>query len=611
MALATLAAVVLDISPAAAAATTELVSISSGGAQSDDLSTMDVPNGVSTDNGRFVVFDSYATNLVAGDTNGERDIFVRDRQAGTTERVSVSSGGVQGDGSSFLSAISDNGRYVAFGSVAGNLVPGDTNGVQDVFVRDRQAGTTERVSLTAAGAQPNEESAVPAMSDDGNRVAFLSVATDMVPGDTNSFLDVFVRDRQAGTTVRVSVSSAAAQGNGEPSLPHISGAGNHVSFASTADNLVPGDTNGEADLFVHDLQTATTQRVSVATGGGEADSASNSRSSMSDDGRFVGFESQAANLVAADTNGTTDAFVHDRQNATTERVSVSTGGVQGDAETAAPTLSDDGRLVAFPSVATNLVVSDTNGFGDIFVRDRQAATTERVSLSDGGAQGNSYSDLAFVSGDGRHVAFTSDASNLVASDTNGTGDVFVRDLDAGEGCTITGTGGDDSLTGTAGADVICGLGGNDTIDGGGGDDTVKGGPGSDTLSGGGGADAVDGGGGADRVDGGGGDDVIAGGGGDDIIDGGGGHDSVGGGDGADRVDGGGGHDTLGGGSGNDSLDGQGGHDTVTDHDGADTAFGDTGNDHLDVRDGVGGDTANGGSGTDNCATDSGDIVSSC
>ncbi|WP_229070233.1 hypothetical protein [Actinoplanes sp. DH11] len=610
--LATLAVVAAHGSPAAAAVGTERVSVSSGGTQGDADSGLEVPGGATSDDGRYVVFDSYATNLVAGDTNDDLDVFVRDRQAGTTERMSVSSGGAQGNDTSGQGAISGNGRHVVFTSIADNLVPGDTNGVADIFLRDRQAGTTERVSLPATGTQATDISIQASVSDDGTRVAFVSIATDMVPGDTNETSDIFLRDRQAGTTVRVSVSSAGTQSNEYSSQPTISGAGGHVSFTGGADNLVPGDTNELPDLFVRTLQTGTTERVNVATGGGQGTGQSTGRGAMSDDGRFVGFRSDAPDLVPGDTNGVADVFVRDRQAATTERVSLTSGGGESNANSSGPTISDDGNRVAFRSEATNLVAPDTNGFVDVFLRDRQAGTTERVSLTSGGGEGNGDSDAGDLSGDGRHVAFRSQATNLVASDTNGAQDVFVRDLAVpDDDCTITGTGGDDNLTGTAADDVICGLGGDDTIDGGSGDDIVRGGPGGDTLVGGGGADTVDGGGGADRADGGGGDDVIAGGGGDDIIDGGGGHDTVGGGDGADRVDGGGGHDTLGGGSGNDSLDGQGGHDTVTDHDGADTAFGDSGNDHLDVRDGVGGDTADGGSGTDNCATDSGDIVSSC
>ncbi|GLW34998.1 hypothetical protein [Actinoplanes regularis] len=627
-ALATLAAVALETSPAAAAVGTERVSVSTGGTQGDADSAADLPNGVSSDDGRYIVFDSFATNLVAGDTNNDLDVFVRDRQAGTTERVSVSSGGAQGNSSSALSAISGDGRYVVFTSEADNLVSGDTNATGDVFLRDRQAGTTERVSLTAGGGQADGASVQPTVSDDGNRVAFLSVADDLVTGDTNDTSDAFVRDRQAGTTVRVSVSSGGAQGNDFVSLPVISGGGGQVAFTSAADNLVPSDTNGTSDVFVHILQTATTERVSVSSGGGQSADGTNGRASISDDGRYVAFDSAATDLVASDTNGAFDAFVRDRQAGTTERVNLTSGGAEANAESGLPSISDDGRYVAFPSAATNLVASDTNSVLDVFVRDRQNSTTQRVSLTNGGAEADGDSDPAFISGDGQHVAFTSSATNLVASDTNGVRDMFVRDLTA-DACTITGTSGNDTLTGTGGADVICGLGGNDTInalggadtieggsgddiiDGGNNSDIINGGDGADTINGGLGTDTINGGDGVDDLDGGGDGDGISGGNGNDVIDGGGGADNINGGDGTDGIDGGASDDTIDGGPGNDDLDGQGGQDTLIDHDGTDTTFGDAGNDHLDVQDGVGGDTANGGTGTDTCAADGGDTVSSC
>ncbi|BCY09708.1 hypothetical protein L3i22_047960 [Actinoplanes sp. L3-i22] len=563
--LATLGAVALDVAPAAAAAGTERISVSTAGVQGDADSGLDLPTQGSSDDGRYVVFDSFATDLVAGDTNDELDVFVRDRQAGSTERVSVSSAGVQGDSMSGIAAISGNGRFVVFTSSADNLVPGDTNGTGDVFLRDRWSGTTERVSLTDGEAPGNGASLLPTVSDDGTRVAFISAADNLVAGDTNNTTDVFVRDRQSATTTRVSVSATGAQSDDSSGLPAISGDGGSVSFTSGADNLVAGDTNDQSDIFVRDLQGSTTERVSVATGGGQGSNQSASRTSMSTDGRYVAFESEAPDLVAADTNGAGDVFVRDRQSATTVRVSVATGGAQADADSGGPSISDDGRYVVFPTAATNLVAADTNGVVDIFLRDRQAGTTERVSVTGAGAEGNGDSDPGFISGDGHHVAFSSSASNLVAGDTNNARDMFVRDL-ATDNCTITGTGGNDTLTGTAGADVICGLGGNDTISGLGGNDTISGGGGDDTISGGGGRDTITGGSG---------DDLIAG------------------------------------GPGNDHLDGQGGDDVVVDHGGADTALGGSGNDHLDVRDGAGGDLAGGGSGADVCTVDGGDTVSGC
>jgi Tol biopolymer transport system component len=380
------------------------------------------PNGedpeISSD-GRFVAFDSEAPNLVAGDTNGVRDVFVRDRVAGTTERVSVTNGGAQANGESLMGAISSDGRFVAFDSEAPNLVAGDTNRKSDVFVRDRVAGTTERVSIGRRGAQANEDSSVGAISADGRFVAFESDATNLVAGGMNQLNGIFVRDRVAGTTERVSVASGGAPANNDSSWPWISADGRFVVFDSFASNLVVGDTNRKGDVFVRDRAAGTTERVSVATGGAQANDESGiSVRAASADGRFVGFESDATNLVAGDTNGVRDVFVRDRVAGTTERVDIGRGGAQANLESLMGAISADGRFVVFDSEAPNLVADDTNGRWDVFVRDRVAGTTERASVANGGAQANDGSDWSSISADGRFVAFGSDATNLVVGDTN-------------------------------------------------------------------------------------------------------------------------------------------------------------------------------------------------
>src|SRR5213592_4033360 len=255
----------------AGAQTTERVSVASGGTtEGNDTS---LGSALSAD-GRFVAFDSSATDLVAADTNGVSDVSVHDRQTGTTERVSVASHGAQGNGSSglvtfaFPPALSADGRFVAFVSAATNLVASDTNGATDVFVHDRQTGTTERVSVASDGTEGNAASAGATLSADGRFVAFHSAATNLVAGDTNATNDVFVHDRQTGITERVSVASDGTQGNKASSYPALSADGRFVAFDSDATNLVAGDTNGTTDVFVHDRQTGTTERVSVASGGG-------------------------------------------------------------------------------------------------------------------------------------------------------------------------------------------------------------------------------------------------------------------------------------------------------------------------------------------------------
>ena len=303
---------------------------------------------------------------------------------GITERVSVGPGGVQGNGTSDYPAISADGRFVAFQSDATNLVPGDTNFLADVFVRDRQTGTTQRVSLGPGGRQGNGSSVGPAISADGRVIAFVSNAPNLVPGDTNGMLDVFVRDRQTGTTRRVSLGQGGVQSNGSSFTPALSADGRFVAFQSAASNLVPGDTNGQPDVFVFDRKTGTTHRVNVGPGGVQAPDGG-SEPALSANGRFVAFTSYSSNLVPGDTNFATDVFVRDRQTGTTRRVNLGPGGVEGDDSfgSARPAISADGRFVAFNSYATNLVPGDTNGLPDVFVRDRQTRTTRRVSLGPG------------------------------------------------------------------------------------------------------------------------------------------------------------------------------------------------------------------------------------
>jgi Tol biopolymer transport system component len=355
-----------------------------------------------------------------------RDIFVRDRQTGTTTRLSKSSAGVQGNGDSYPHSISPDGRDVAFNSRATNLVPGDTNGVSDIFVRDRQNGTTTRISKSSAGVQGDAESSDPSISPDGRYVAFNSRATNLVPGDTNGAWDIFVRDRQTGTTLRVSKNTTGAQGNDASYSPSISSDGRFVAFDSTATNLVTGDTNGREDVFVRDRQNGTTARVSRNSAGVQGNDPSYSPS-LSSDGRYVAFYSYASNLVAGDTNAAIDIFVRDRQVGKTTRVSKNTTGGQGNSGSYDPVITSDGRFVVFYSSATNLVPGDTNGVEDIFVRDRRTGTTTRVSTSSAGVQGDGDSSDSVISANGRYVAFVSAATNLVTGDTNGEEDIFVRD----------------------------------------------------------------------------------------------------------------------------------------------------------------------------------------
>jgi Tol biopolymer transport system component len=377
--------------------------------------------------GRFVVFESSASNLVPGDTNNAQDVFVRDRLAQVTRRVSVGPGGQQPNGNSYSPAISADGRFVVFVSFASNLVAGDTNGTGDVFVRDRLAQVTRRVSVGPGGQQGNRRSLEPAITADGRFVAFQSVASNLVSGDTNRTWDVFVRDRAAQVTRRVSVGSGGQQGNGDSYNTAITADGRFVAFTSYASNLVAGDTNVRYDVFLRDRVAQRTRRVSVGAGGQQANDHSQ-EPTISGDGRFVAFMSLASNLVAGDTNIANDVFMRDRTAQVTRRVSVGPGGLQANRFSFEPAISADGRFVAFASYASNLVPGDTNHSPDVFVWDRRVQVTRRVSVGPGGQQANSdSSSAAAISAHGRYVAFESYASNLVPGDTNGTSDVFVRD----------------------------------------------------------------------------------------------------------------------------------------------------------------------------------------
>ena len=385
-------------------------------------------------NGRFVVFDSAAANLVPNDTNGKTDVFVRDLQASTTELVSVSSSGAQGDNTSggvwTRSAISADGRYVAFASYASNLVPGDTNASSDIFVRDRWNGQTERVSLTNAGLQSDGPDGGwwPSMSSDGRFVAFVETNLD---GEALAYTNVYVRDRVAMTTVRVSSDANGVVGNKMSDIPSISADGRFVAFESRANNLVPGDLNHRIDVFVRDLAANTTTRVNVDSAGVEADNIGYTsfvhNLAISADGRTVVWDDWATNLVPSDTNMANDVFAHDLVTGQTDLVSASPIGAVGSAFSFAPSVSADGRYVVFESYAGNLAANAPyNGYTQIFVRDRSTATTTLSSVDTTSGVANGGSDWPAISGDGSVVAFNSYATDLAPGDTNALLDIYVR-----------------------------------------------------------------------------------------------------------------------------------------------------------------------------------------
>lgn len=379
--------------------------------------------------GRFVCFIGGSHDIVAGDTNAALDVFVLDRFVGTIERVSVDSAGQQANGGSGLFGITmtPDGRSVAFYSEASNLVSGDTNGVPDVFLHDRQTGATERVSVDSQGVQGNARSAYPALTPDARFVLFGGYASNLVAGDSNGAWDLFVRDRSNGTTERISISSTGAQGDADAGWGSLSDDGRFVAFYSSASTLVSGDTNATWDVFVRDRRLGTTELVSTPLGAPEFHLGSWG-GSISADGRCVAFVSSATNLVPGDTNGVWDVFVRDLLLGTTERVSVGPGGAQSNGTSFPPSISADGRYVAFASGGTTLVPGITSG--GVFVRDRRAGTTEFASFTSTGVQPNGTCDEPSISSQGRYVVFRGSASNLVPNDTNTIDDVFLRDRQA-------------------------------------------------------------------------------------------------------------------------------------------------------------------------------------
>jgi len=382
--------------------------------------------------GRYVAFTSLARDLVPGDTNRADDVFVRDRQTGVITRVSVDSAGIQANNVSRSPSISADGRFVAFESYATNLVAGDTNRYRDIFVHDLQTGETTRASVGRHGEQSDSESFHPSISADGNFVAFDSPASNLVSGDTNDVHDVFVRDRQTGDTTRVSVDSNGRQGDDASQAPSISADGRYVTFSSGARTLsLFPDNNRADDVFVHDRLTGYTDRISVGPDGNEGNSASRT-ASISADGRYIAFESTASNLVSGDTGGPsdTDIFLYDRVTRTTTQVNLGPDGLS-DSRTPGQertTLSADGRYIAFVSGEDKLVTGDTNSKWDVFVRDRVTGTTTRVSVATDGAQSDGYSYSPSISADGHHVAFTTSATNLGGDGTSRNFNLYVRDL---------------------------------------------------------------------------------------------------------------------------------------------------------------------------------------
>lgn len=380
-----------------------------------------------SDDGRYVIYSTYADNLVPGDVGGWSDVFRTDMTTGRTERVSVSASGVEGDQPSYESWLSSDGRYVLMQSYASNIIPGLNNTTQVVIWKDVVTGAVELESMTSSGNAPNADSSGASMSQDMRYVVFASEASDIVPGDVNMASDVFLRDRTLGTTIRISNSPGQVVDTASND-PGISRDGRFVVFASRASDLVPGDTNGVADVFLYEIATGLVSQVSrpSLTTQGNAESFA---PSISADGRYIAFRTFANNFIATDSNDEDDILVLDRQTGIFELASVSAAGVQNNALIYNAEISADGRYVVFNTPASNLVSGDANANPNTFLRDRVLGTTECIDVGpDGLPVGFGGDNFGGLSANGRFVAFRClDASITVNPATSPSGMVLLRD----------------------------------------------------------------------------------------------------------------------------------------------------------------------------------------
>jgi Ca2+-binding RTX toxin-like protein len=571
-----------------------------------------------TSNGRFVVFTGFSDDLVVGDTNLSSDIFMKDLDTGFISVISSGAFGVQGNNFSGSPFISADGRVAVWATASDNLVAGDNNGNGDIFARNLKTGVVTRVSVGANGSEGNFDSFGANVSDNGRFVMFHSASTTLTPSPTNGQDHAFLKDIWTGDLQVVDVSTAGAEGNGASTLSAMSGNGRLIAFSSSSTNLVAGDSNANADVFVRDVVAGTTRRVST-TGAGAQLALGGDNPDISSNGRFVVFET-ATKIAAGDNNGVTDVYRKDLVTGQTLLVSGSAAGVAPGAISADGSISGDGRYVAFVSFGFD----GTGAVRDVFVKDMVSGAVRRISQTPAGGNADGNSSAPEISRDGRTIVFDTQAANLLPSDADADFDSYAAPNPLFP-----------VRLGNAAANVISGGAGNQTIDGGGGNDTLNGGDGEDWLFGGLGNDRLNGGTGDDTLNGGSGADLLDGGAGADRLDGLGGRDTVSyatatsgvivslgntvqsagaaigdelaniedlfgsnfgdtlignnlanllrGGAGNDVLIGGGGNDTLEGGAGNDLLEGGLGNDRLVGGLGRDTLFGDAGADRFDFN----------------------------
>lgn len=371
-----------------------------------------------TPDGRYALFSSGSTDHVDGDTNGTFDVFLYDAIGGMIERVSLDENGMQLDQNSDSGTISDDGNLVCFRTAAA-AISTDDNGVADAYVRNRSEGTTERVSLTHLNGQSTGSVSVPAISGNGQFVVFSSESADFVSGDTNGASDLFRRDIINDMTIRVTIGDGE-EFDGGVTYPRISDDGNVIAFISGADNLVPGDTNGRQDTFVRNITAGTTTRVSVAGNEDEGNGGTDEDCDISGDGNVVVFSSTSSNLVPGDTNGQTDIFVRDISAGTTELITITRAGVRSDDYSAFTTISQNGRYVGFKSRSRKLDSRKGGNQFSGFGFDRETGDIACIHFNQNGEEGTddfgiTESSAPYFANNG-HIYFDSDAWNLLPAD---------------------------------------------------------------------------------------------------------------------------------------------------------------------------------------------------
>jgi Tol biopolymer transport system component len=375
-------------------------------------------------NGRFVAFVANAEGLAPGDDNGLQDVYVRDRWRATTRLVSVGTHGKIGNEASINPSISRNGRFIAFVSAASNLVPGDPPNIWEVYVRDMRRGVTRRVSVGPNGEPLNAESGPVDLSANGRFVSFASAATNVLELPTE-VLHVYRRDLRSGDTALVSRTSVDASDPPYCLESSLSRTGRYVAFGCL-NPLAIADTNLGWDIYIRDMSRSRARLVTVAPNGTSADGDSLAPA-ISGDGRHIAFQSEATNLISGDKNGEEDVYVASLNGSRITRVSVGPGGVEGNYESQGPDITQHGRFVAFMSRSALLPNDVSDGSADVYMRDRMTKNLHLISVNQSGEKGNEWSAEPAFSRHARPMAYASSSSNLVPGDTNANSDVFVLD----------------------------------------------------------------------------------------------------------------------------------------------------------------------------------------